>query len=185
MPIGCASFVPEIVFDLFKEGRKPSRILDLGIGMGIYGAVVRQWLDMGVSRNTYIMGVEGFSKYENPCWQLYDYVHVCSIQSYLDNSLSEEDFFDCIFFFDVIEHFEKEEGIDVLKKAIKKVSSGGLIYVGTPSVFCEQSDVYGNTFEVHRSLWSADDFTSLGFSSLIDGTDHYGCKVLLYKLEKN
>lgn len=40
MPIGCCSLVPtiETYFSLFR----PRSVLDLGIGMGFFGAVVRQ-----------------------------------------------------------------------------------------------------------------------------------------------
>lgn len=62
MPIGCCSLIPTIAtqFVVFRQGS----VLDLGIGMGFYGAVVRQWLDGGVQPwRTRLVGVEGFAAY--------------------------------------------------------------------------------------------------------------------------
>ena len=62
MPIGCCSLDPAIAtqFVVFR----PGSVLDLGIGMGFYGAVVRQWLDGGVQPwRTRLVGVEGFAAY--------------------------------------------------------------------------------------------------------------------------
>jgi hypothetical protein len=46
MPIGCYSLVPMIANRLHDA--QPRSVLDLGVGKGFYGAVVRQWLDLGV-----------------------------------------------------------------------------------------------------------------------------------------
>ncbi len=46
MPIGCCSLAPAIATRLQLTG--PRSVLDLCIGMGFYGAVVRQRVDIGV-----------------------------------------------------------------------------------------------------------------------------------------
>ena len=85
MPIGCTSLVPMIAHELMAH--RPSSVLDLGIGMGFYGAVVRQWLDLGVRPwRTRIVGVEGFEAYRNPCWDVYDTVINSKIEDYLATS---------------------------------------------------------------------------------------------------
>ena len=65
MPIGCCSLVPAIATQFVL--RRPRSVLDLGVGMGFYGAVVRQWLDGGVQPwRTRLVGVEGFDAYRSP-----------------------------------------------------------------------------------------------------------------------
>lgn len=60
MPIGNSVAVPYVVQHLMKRG--PQRVLDLGIGFGMYGAVVRQWHDRGVRPwRTHLTGVEVFA----------------------------------------------------------------------------------------------------------------------------
>ncbi len=59
MLIGCCWLVPAIATQFVR--RRPRSVLDLGIGMGFYGAVVRELLDGGVlPLRTRLVGVEGF-----------------------------------------------------------------------------------------------------------------------------
>ncbi len=174
MPIGCVSLVAPIITDLGPK--KPKKILDAGMGMGFWGAALRQWLDMGYTAKrkkmadgtdgtgplssiqswpTYLMGIEGFAKYRNHAWGLYDHVHVCSIQEYL--ATFKTDRFDAILLLDVLEHFTEMDGIGILFELMGRLEPGGTLYVGTPGVWIEQGEAYGNEFERHRSLWKADD----------------------------
>lgn len=85
MPVGCCSLVPVITTHLGLS--RPNSVLDLGIGMGFYGAVVRQWVDLGVQPwRTNLVGVEGLAAYQNPCWDLYDEVVVSPIGALLTAS---------------------------------------------------------------------------------------------------
>ena len=47
MPIGAVPAVSHIAAQVLI--RRPGRVLDLGMGTGFYGAVVRQWVDEGVA----------------------------------------------------------------------------------------------------------------------------------------
>lgn len=183
MPIGCVSVVPEVVALLSSKQPAPQKILDAGIGFGFYGAAIRQWLDSGVKPwRTYLLGIEGFAAYKSPCWDLYNYVHAgLTIQEYLDSAMSEKDRFDAILLNDVLEHFDKGQGRDVLLQLTQKLFPGGQLVVSTPAVFIEQGAAYGNELEVHRSLWDADDLKMLGFKILVDGkkrADKFGNRML-------
>lgn len=183
MPIGCVSVVPDIIAILSGKSPKPQKILDAGIGFGFYGAAIRQWLDSGVKPfRTYLLGIEGFSQYRSPCWDLYNYIHTITIQEYLTSELSAKDRFDAILLNDVLEHFDKGEGRDILLKLTQKLLPGGLLIVSTPAVFMEQGAAHGNDLEVHRSFWEADDLKQLGFKIIIDGrkkADKFGNQMLL------
>lgn len=188
MPIGCLSTLPNIIAHMHKLN--PQQILDLGIGMGMYGVAIRQWLDGGFNAVGYnplakymsdthaltsysdgyrrtIIGVEGFAGYQNPCWELYNSVYKMPIQQYLalDTGLK----FNAIIIADVIEHFEKSEGLQVLETLLHRLADYGHLYVATPAIFCEQGAVYANEFERHRSLWYKDDFELLANRFAIDG----------------
>jgi predicted TPR repeat methyltransferase len=176
MPIGCCSLVPTFAthFALFQ----PRSVLDLGIGMGFYGAVVRQWLDGGVQPwRTRLVGVEGFAAYRSPCWDLYDEVIVSSIERFLETNA---DLWDAILVLDVLEHFEHTQGEAILSVLRRKLSPGGRLFVGTPAVWMDQGAAHGNEFERHRSLWTADELRALGFELLDNGTtDRFGNQMLL------
>ena len=176
MPIGCCSLVPMIAthFALFQ----PRSVLDLGIGMGFYGAVVRQWLDGGVQPwRTRLVGVEGFAAYRGPCWDLYDEVVESSIERFLETNA---DLWDAILLLDVLEHFEHAQGGAILSVLRSRLSTEGRLFVGTPAVWMAQGAAYGNELERHRSLWTAGELRSLGFGLIDDGTtDQFGNQMLL------
>ncbi|MEZ6091569.1 MAG: methyltransferase domain-containing protein [Pirellulaceae bacterium] len=165
MPIGAYNLIPSLAHQLIS--RQPRSVLDLGIGFGNHGAMVRQWLDLGVTPfKTTLVGVEAWTNYRSPLWSLYDIVYSMRIEEYLT---STEDLFDCILLCDVIEHFEKADGVGLLRAVANRVATGGCLIVGTPASFFEQGAVYGNELERHRSLWSEEDFQRLGFEVEIVG----------------
>jgi predicted SAM-dependent methyltransferase len=176
MPIGCYSLVPHVAYHLVT--RRARRVLDLGIGFGIYGGVVRQWLDLGVRPwSTYLVGVEGWANYRSPMWDLYDLIIADSIERYASLRIEQ---FDCILIMDVIEHFTKEDGFRLLSSVRELVAPNGSMLIGTPAIFAEQGAVYGNEFERHRSVWSPADFESAGFRVLCDGSpDQFGNQMVL------
>jgi predicted TPR repeat methyltransferase len=175
MPIGCCQLVPTIAAHL--QLARPRAVLDLGVGMGFYGAVVRQWLDLGVRPwRTKLVGVEGFAGYRNPCWDLYDEVAVAPIEEYLERTTET---WDLILLLDVLEHFPHAAGEQILAAARGRLSSGGRLFVGTPAVWMEQGAAYGNEFERHQSLWTAEELRATSFEVLESGEpDRFGNQML-------
>ena len=167
MPIGSFTIVPHLAHELSL--RQPRRVLDLGMGSGFLGAVVRQWVDLGVRPwRSFLLGVEGWADYRNPLWDLYDVVVVDSIQSFLAGT-SER--FDCVLLCDVLEHFPKEEGLALLARCRPYVQPGGLLVVATPAEFIDQPAEYGNPLECHRSLWDAGELEALGLRIVLSGRE--------------
>jgi hypothetical protein len=171
MPIGSYAAVPYLAQHLIHA--RPNRVLDLGMGFGGNGAMVREWLDLGVKPwRTILVGVEAWSNYRNPLWDLYDLVVIETIEGFA-NTCREK--FDCILLTDVVEHFPLTTGIEVIQLFQRHVAPGGGMLVSTPAVFREQGACYGNPYECHRSLWTEKDFAQLGFETQIVGQDDWYC----------
>lgn len=181
MPIGSFTFVPTIAHEL--ETRRQRAVLDLGIGSGMYGAVVRQWGDWGARPwQTHLVGVEGWSDYRNPLWDLYDVVVETSIESFLEVQQAR---YDLILMLDVIEHFPLDIGRRLIPKIVGALQPDGRAYVGTPAIMVPQGAVYGNVLETHRSLWSCADFVALGGEVLRDGSPcPLGSQMILARFER-
>lgn len=156
MPIGSYSAYRQVMRHMLMHN--PTSVLDLGIGHGINGAGVRNWLDVGVQPyKTWLVGVEGWRAYESPLWECYNEVHVCTIQDYFaDRELWEP--FNCILMTDVIEHLDKDEGYRIIEKCKERLTVGGVLIISTPGIWIEQGDAYGNELERHKSLWHFTDF---------------------------
>jgi hypothetical protein len=70
--------------------------------------------------------------------------------------------FDVVVLSHVIEHFERDEGLEVLRKVESMASR--VVYVETPNGFLEQTDFDGNIFQRHLSGWFAHDFQARGYT---------------------
>jgi SAM-dependent methyltransferase len=171
MPIGSYALTPHIAQHLLEHA--PRRVLDVGVGFGYYGAVVRQWLDLGVKPyRTELFGVEVWADYRNPLWDLYDVIFVETIERFLERPHSH---FDCVIITDVIEHFARPPGSALIAALKERVGPGGHLVIGTPAEFRLQGPVYGNPWEQHRSLWTEEDFRKLGFQAGVVGQKHWFC----------
>jgi hypothetical protein len=70
--------------------------------------------------------------------------------------------FDLVTLFDVIEHFPKRQGLELLERCERLTCK--YILVITPNGFLEQGPEYGNEFQRHLSGWFTHDFEGLGYS---------------------
>jgi 2-polyprenyl-3-methyl-5-hydroxy-6-metoxy-1,4-benzoquinol methylase len=104
-------------------------------------------------------------------------IHVQSIEQFL---ASCPETFDCVLFADVLEHFEKDAGAKILDAIKRRVGDEGSLLVTTPAQFVPQAAVYGNECERHRSLWSEDELTQLGFQVERTGKTEYDCGECLF-----
>ena len=179
MPIGSFSCFGKIVQSILATN--PKSVLDLGIGFGMNGAAVRNWLDLGTKEahggkwSIKLEGVEAFEKYRNPAWDLYDKVHVSEIRKFLDKTGQT---WDLIIMTDVIEHFFKAEGEALLEQLKGRCNKA--VVVSTPAVWAPQGAVYGNELETHRSVWSKHDFVHCGYGIVKDGdVDEFGHRMLI------
>lgn len=152
---------------------QPKRIMELGVGSGKYGVLLREFLDIAngqLSRNawaTEIYGVEGWSSYINGLHDsVYNHIFIEDF-SLKENYLKYRDF-DLVLMADSLEHVPKDIGIELLSYLIENNKS---VIVSCPFGFhyTEQGAVYGNEFERHRAHWKPAEFTAMGGVELFRG----------------
>jgi len=180
MPLSSFAILNIIALEL--NHKRPETLLDCGAGSGLYGALARQYVDMGYGTNCKIVGIEPFYEYKNPNWGHYDFMYVNTIQGFL--SLENQDKFDMILFLDVIEHLPKLEGAELLIKLINRLNPGGVLLVSTPGEWVPQKAEHGNELETHVSYWEPRDF--VGFTILKNGhhKDEFHQRMTVAKLIK-
>jgi hypothetical protein len=136
----------------------PSRVLDVGVGLGLVGAALRQYLEVCAGRlerrewKCRIEGIEIHAPYRTALWDYgYDEVHLGDAREILPR-LGE---FDLVLACDVIEHFPKADGVAFLGACLAR---SRFVVVTSPIGRYEQGTVFGNPHETHRSEWGYGDF---------------------------
>lgn len=140
----------------------PMSILDIGTGFGKYGVLCREYLELWDGRHNYseflrrIDGVEVFGDYITPLHKfVYNNIYISDIMEVLDKIESR---YDLVLLIDVLEHFDKHQGENLLHKILHK--NGGVL-ISTPKKPSSQKDVFNNVYETHRSKWTKNDLSSL------------------------
>jgi hypothetical protein len=150
--------IPFVIDALMKIA--PTRVLDVGIGYGRWGMIVREFCELWFDRTSrkdwriYIEGIEAFPdnideyhKYFYNKIVLEDFKNVCRG---LDRS------WDVVIFGDVLEHFEKATGTEFLAWALDS-SKYTLINIPLGKDW-PQDEKYENIYERHLSIWDVEDF---------------------------
>lgn len=140
---------------------RPKRILDIGPGFGLNGAIARQYLDVfgapvpyGEHRTT-IDCIEVHEPYITGLHRaVYDHIAIGDALDVMSTSL-DAGTYDLVLLLDVLEHFERERGLRLLAEC-RRVGSRTLVNVPYPPG--PQGTVFGNTHEAHISAWEPDDF---------------------------
>ena len=148
MPMSNPLHMPAVI--AFVQALRPRRVVDIGVGVGTYGFLMRQVLDIGHQRlnpdtwMTVIDGVEIFEGYRNPVWEYaYDTVWHGDARDFIRTMEP----YDVCVFNDVLEHFELEEARKLAAAALDKCRA---IIVTTPSFDMPQGEWGGNDAETHR-----------------------------------
>jgi hypothetical protein len=162
MPSSRANTIP-MVIHLLRQ-LKPRSILDVGIGFGKWGHLFREYTDILEAEReparyhrknwrVKIDGIEGHAAYLTPMHEfLYNKIHIGDAKRLMKKLPN----YDLIFLGDIIEHFEKRTGRELLRDAFARANRA--VIVSTPKYETAQENLCGNELERHRSLWSAKDF---------------------------
>ncbi len=135
-------------------------VLDLGCGNG---------LPMIGTNFKMLVGVDAFDKIHKGLFDMpeFDLILNLDIKNITDSF--QMDSFDAITCIDVIEHLKKKDGEKLIKDMEYIARKRVLIF--TPLIWSENQDSfknpiwwsYGNTYNLHHSLWTEEDFTSKGY----------------------
>ena len=177
MPTSWYQAVPAII-DLVMSDQ-PSSILDIGVGFGKYGVLLRESFDIPHERyekkdwHLQLDGVEGFEGYRNP---IHDYIYNTMYYGNIYTVLPQlKQTYDTILLIDVLEHFDKREGLKLLERLLE-ITNTSLI-VSTPIMPAPQEEYLGNTLEQHKSRWSVVDFVDFDYHFSQVNVGHNGANI--------
>ena len=147
------------------QALNPKKIIEIGIGLGKWGLLCREYLDAWQGRPfkqgwfTYIVGVEAFGDYVQP-WHkhIYDEVIIEEALPWLD---AEIDFtgpkiegVDLVLAMDVLEHMRKDDALEVIRLSCQVAKDCIFsIPLGDAWLDCNQSYLAINPLERHLSTW--------------------------------
>lgn len=155
MPISNWSQIPAIMNEVYRL--QPKTVLDLGIGFGKYGALLREVLDGMHGRcrknqwEAQICGMEAHAGYANPAWGCYTSVTLWDFTKDYDLITG----LDLVLMIDSLEHMEPDAGTLFLDKL---VANNKHVIVSVPIEYMPQGAVYGNELEAHRTHHKGDEF---------------------------
>jgi len=86
--------------------------------------------------------------------------YLCSDLLEVDSHF-EENSFECVMALDVIEHFPKEKGFELLEKMEALASKRVIVF--TPNGFLSQDEHSGNVLQKHVSGWSVEEMRRRGY----------------------
>lgn len=160
------------------ERLQPASILDVGVGMGQYGFLLRTNLEnvnlfevegaqaRQAPRERWrlrIDGIEGYAGYLTPVHAYaYNEVRIGNALALLPTIADAS--YDLVMAIDILEHFDKAEG-EVFLQHCRRIAKR-MALVSTPKAFIEQH-VEANPFEDHRSLWAREDLAAHGYAQLL------------------
>ena len=156
----------------------PNSVLDIGVGFGKYGVLCREYLELWDGCEKYsdfkrkIDGVEVFESYITPLHRfIYDEIHIGDATKIIDDLKNS---YDLVLLIDVLEHFEKKAGAELIQKILSKNKA---ILISVPKVSGDQKDMFSNQHETHLAEWAKKDFKKFGKTFFI--TDFESHIVLL------
>lgn len=147
----------------------PRRVLDLGMGAGKYGYLLREQTDLADCRargdwRLHLTGVEGWADYVGDHQHaVYDDVVVAELQSFLASYEGEP--FDLALLIDVLEHLAPDEAEAAASRIL---SISRFLLVSTPTEFYRQEQ-FENRLERHRSWWPLADLRVLARRQGLEG----------------
>lgn len=136
-------------------------VADLGCGFGRWGHIIRSEVDKG-GNNAFLIGCDAFrpSIEQAKKYSPYDELVICDIR----HLPFKENTFDITIACEVIEHMEKNDGIEFISK-LEELTREKVI-ISTPFGYFEQGLIRQNSFEIHKSGWRPQDFLKKGYQTL-------------------
>jgi 2-polyprenyl-3-methyl-5-hydroxy-6-metoxy-1,4-benzoquinol methylase len=124
-------------------------VLDVGPGRGKYGVLLREYLN---EPPEVLDAVEVEPSYvTNRLKAIYDEVFIDDVRNFTNLEFA---YYDVVLLVDVIEHLDKDDGLELLRRI------PGRVVVCTPEEFFDNGPGLPAS-EEHRSLWTREDFAAV------------------------
>ena len=151
----------------------PHSILDIGVGFGRWGILFREFLEIWENGkyngnwDRIIEGVEIFPGYLKEYHKFfYNNIFTGDALEFLRNTENHYDLVNCG---DVIEHFSKKEGTELIKLSLEKAK---YVLINIPiGENWEQEGTKDNPYEAHKSVWYNTDFLKYKYYKIKSFTD--------------
>ncbi len=144
MPSSNLACAPSVLW--LASEHQPRRVLDVGVGVGKYGLLTREYLPPLDE----LAGVEAEARYLDAYpWltHIYDHLWVdIDVRDLSDENLAR---FDVVLLIDVLEHLDAEEAATLLKRI------PGRVVICTPRDWFQNPEAEEYPSERHRSHWDA------------------------------
>lgn len=139
------------------------RILDVGIGFGQYGFMLRHRVAGTMDREAMLIdGIEGYAPYVTQLQRfLYNSVFLGRAETVLPTL--PDSAYQCALLIDVLEHMDKTTAGSVVRE-LRRVAP--VVLVSTPAVWIPQHDAH-NPLENHVSLWNRRTLRALGATAFL------------------
>lgn len=155
--------------------RRPQAVLDVGLGFGLWGHLLRQYLDVwegNIQREQWQIRIDGVeieaARIQPHSHYLYSNTYVGDARQVVPQQAAQVTY-DVILFGDVLEHLPKPDSMVLLKQAIWLAASTVVIRIPLGLGWREE----GRTPpDHHRSKWWVEDFAA--FSSSIRLYKYHG-----------
>lgn len=164
MPFSNQDSIPTVLH--FAQLLAPRRVLDAGVGVGMYGLLLRTSLDIVHERyeralwKLRLEGLDIFPAYHNPVWDYaYDKIHIADVRTVE----FAPDSFDLVVINDVLEHLTEAEAIACVQRLL---AFAPVVILTTPVKHIPQGAWGGNPHETHRSVLSARQFPGLAVTKV-------------------
>lgn len=159
MPSSNSETIPFEIEFIRKYNPNLESVLDVGIGFGKGGFLIREYMDVKDKQRyklqdwkVKIVGIDIFDGYVSDIQRLiYNQIIIGDVFDVLPK-LGK---FDLVILGDVIEHFEKHKGRELLKEVFKHTEN---VVVTTPYGFQSQPPDKDNKYMEHKSGWKIKDF---------------------------
>jgi hypothetical protein len=151
----------------FALAVRPTRVLDLGMGTGKYGFILREQTDLAYGRaradwRLHLAGVEGYSDHIGPHQRsVYDEIAVTEITSFVESYDGAP--FDLTLLIDVIEHFTPGDAQELVQRVL---SLSRYLLISTPTAYYPQENTGGNPWQLHHSWWPKAELRRLGTGTI-------------------
>jgi 2-polyprenyl-3-methyl-5-hydroxy-6-metoxy-1,4-benzoquinol methylase len=117
--------------------------------------------------------LEPFEEYITEVHQyLYDTIYCYTVQKFIEEN--SDSYYDVILMVDVLEHFPKEEGMEIVTK-LKVMSSD--ILVSIPIVVSPQGAAFGNKLETHHATWTQEELKDIGAYKFFPSNNSWICLI--------